>query len=123
MTPFLMFLLLLIASFFVAFYFLRQTKAETAVQQHLEDIKESREDVAGQTILVRREYYASNPMVREILKQVPGSQSTLKLIQQAGLDWAVANVMGVSLLLALVGAWIASLIFSAAFLTILGAAL
>lgn len=123
MPPFLMFLLLLIISFFVAFYFLRPTKTETAVQQQLEDIKESREDAAGQTILVRREAYSPNPMIRAIVKQLPGSQSTLNLIEQAGLEWPVANVMGLSLLLTLAGAWVASLFFSAAFLVLLAAAL
>ena len=118
-----MILLHLIITFMVAFYFLRPTKTETAVQQHLENIQESRDEAIGKSILVKREYYGANPMVREIVRQLPGAQGTLMLIQQAGLNWAVANVMGTSVLLALAGAWIASLIFSAAFLTILGAAL
>jgi tight adherence protein B len=103
----LLFFTLLILSFGIVFYLLRPTKTETAVQQHLEDIKDSRAEATGQTIL-KEEGFATNPEVAQLVHQLPGAIATLNLIRQAGRRWHVAPVMGLSLLSAVLVGWISS---------------
>ena len=95
--PVIFFLLLLIVSFAVAFYFLRPTKTEAAVQQRLEDIQDARTEASAQNIL-KAEGYSRNPELSEIVRQIPGALGTLDLIRQAGQGWTVSSVMGISLL-------------------------
>jgi len=103
--------------FGVVFYLLRPTKTETAVQQQLEQIKESRSEAAGQTIL-RSEGYSSNLDISLIVRQVPGAPETLNLIRQAGVNWMVAPVMGISIVSTVLTAWIASLFISSVLLAV-----
>src|SRR5439155_13252721 len=79
----LLFLLLLIFSFGIAFYFLRPTKTETAVQQHLDEIQDTRAEATGQTIL-KEEGYSSNPEIGQLIRQIPGAVGTLNLLRQSG---------------------------------------
>src|SRR5260370_15116415 len=116
--PVMFFLLLLIVTFAVAFYFLRPTKTESAVQERLEDIQDSRSEVLGQTIL-KEEGYSRNQEVSQIIRQVPGALGTLDLIRQAGQSWTVSSVMGISLLATALTAWIASFFLSSAFLAVI----
>src|SRR5207244_4286140 len=96
-------------TFGVAFYFLRPTRTETAVQQRLDDIVDSRlETTVGGVTILKEEGYSSNPDISLIVKQIPGAFGTLNLIRQAGQTWAVSMVLGVSLLSTAVIAWIAS---------------
>jgi tight adherence protein B len=104
----LLFLLLLILTFAVIFYLLRPTKTETAVQQHLQDIKVARAEETGQTIL-KEEGYSRNPEVTQLIRQVPGALGTLNLLRQSGQTWTVSSVMGISVAATLVVAWITSL--------------
>ena len=104
----LLFLLLLILTFGVIFYLLRPTKTETAVLQHLADIKVARTEEAGQTIL-KEEGYSNNPEVSQLIRQVPGALGTLNLLRQSGQTWTVSSVMGISVAATLVVAWITSL--------------
>src|SRR5258708_3202080 len=101
------FVLLLVATFAVAFYFLRPTKTEAVVQQRLEDIKVSRTEEAVRTIL-KEEGYSRNPEISQIVRQIPGALGTLDLIRQSGKSWTVSSVMGISLLATVLTAWIAS---------------
>ena len=103
----LLFVVLLVLSFGVVFYLLRPTKTETAVQQHLEDIKGERAEATGQTIL-KAEGYSKNPENSLIIRQIPGAVGTLNLIRQAGQKFMVSQVMGVSLLVTVLTAWITS---------------
>src|SRR6185369_9618261 len=107
--PVLLFVLLLIFTFAIAFFMLRPTKAQTAVQQHLDDIQDSRAEATGQTIL-KEEGYSSNAELSEIIRQIPGALGTLDLIRQAGQTWKVSAVMGISLLTTVLTTWIASLL-------------
>jgi tight adherence protein B len=109
MPPFLLFILLLIFTFAVVLYLLRPTKTETAVQQHLEGIKENREGPARGITILKEEGYSSNPALTQIIRQIPGSIGTLDLIRQSGQTWDVSLVMGTSLLSTVLVAWIASL--------------
>src|SRR5437764_2918864 len=95
--PVLVFLLLLIFTFVIAFFLLRPTKQETAVQHHLDDIKESRAEATGVTIL-KEEGYSGNAEIRDIIRQIPGAMGTLNLIRQSGQSWKVSAVMGISAL-------------------------
>src|SRR5437763_6281599 len=104
----LLFLLLLVLSFAVVFFLLRPTKTETAVQQHLEDIKGGRAEATGQTIL-KEEGYSRNPELNQLIRQIPGALGTLDLLRQSGKPWTVSAVMGVSLAATFLTAWITSL--------------
>ena len=116
--PVIFFLLLLIVSFAVAFYFLRPTKTEAAVQQRLEDIQDARTEASAQNIL-KAEGYSRNPELSEIVRQIPGALGTLDLIRQAGQGWTVSSVMGISLLATVLTALIASFFLSSAFLAVI----
>src|SRR5579864_2257149 len=107
--PVLLFLLLLIFTFGIAFFLLRPTKTETAVKQQLDDIQDTRAEAAGKTIL-KEEGYSSNAEINEIVRQIPGALGTLNLIRQAGQKWKVSAVMGISLLSTVLATWIMSLI-------------
>src|SRR5947199_5462985 len=108
MPPTLLFILLLILTFPIAFYFLRTPKTESAVQQHLEEIKSSREDASGGPTILREEGYSTNPGISEIVQLIPGAMGTLHLIRQSGSTWAVSKVMGISLAITVVVSLIVS---------------
>ena len=116
--PVIFFLLLLIVTFAVAFYFLRPTKTESAVQQRLEDIQDARTEASDQNIL-KAEGYSRNAELSEIVRQIPGALGTLDLIRQAGQGWTVSSVMGISLLATVLTASIASFFLSSAFLAVI----
>jgi len=116
--PVLFFLLLLIVTFAVAFYFLRPTKTESVVQQRLEDIQESRTEASGQTIL-KEEGYSRSAEFSQIIREIPGAVGTLELIRHAGQGWTVGSVMGVSLLATVLTAWIASFFLPSVFLAVI----
>src|SRR5215467_10043675 len=107
--PVLLFMLLLIFTFVIAYFLLRPTKTETKVQQQLEDIKESRAEATGQTIL-REQGYSSNAEFNEIIQQIPGALGTLNLIRQSGRSWKVSSVMAISLLSGLAASGLAYLL-------------
>jgi tight adherence protein B len=106
----LLFILLLVASFGVLVYFLRPTKTETAVEQHLATIEGSRGlgvNPDGTTIL-RETPLSSNPMLDQLLRRLPGTTELATLIKQAGQTWQAGTVALVSLAAFVLGAWIAS---------------
>jgi tight adherence protein B len=107
MSAVILFGLLLILSFGVLLYFLKPTAAETAVQQHLEGIEESRVADRGGTIL-RKEGFSSNPLLDEVLRQLPGSVETSRLIRQSGQNWQVGPLLLLSAGAAVLTWWVAS---------------
>src|SRR5260370_29253091 len=110
--PVLFFLLLLMVTFAVAFYFLRPTKTESAVQQRLDAIQDRRTEETGQTIqtILKEEGYSRNPEYSQVIREIPGALGTLDLIRQAGKNWTVGSAMGISLAATVFTALIASLI-------------
>ena len=114
----LLFVLLLVFSFAIVFFFLRPTKTETAVQQQLTEIQEGRAEETGKTILKEEGYSASSEFT-QIIRQIPGAYGTLNLIRQSGMLWNVSSVMGISLLSAVVVGWIASLFLPGTFLSVI----
>lgn len=117
--PVVMFLFLLILSFAVIFYWLKPTKTETAVQQHLENIQTSRKGDAGPSTILKEEGYSPNPVVGELVRQVPGAVGTLNLIRQSGQNYAVSSIMGIAVASAVVVTWIVSLFAPSIFLAMI----
>jgi tight adherence protein B len=114
---FLLFVLLLLFTFGIAFLMLRPTKTEAAVQQRLDDIQSARAEETGQTIL-KEERYSSNPQLSNLIREFPGGLYTLDLIRQSGQNWMVSSVMGISLAATVLTAWISSYFLPSAFLAV-----
>ena len=93
----LLFILLLIVTFGVLLYFLRPTATETAVQQHLEHIEESRAVEGDGTTILKRQALSATPWLDELIREIPGSVRLARLIRQAGQTWQVSSVFLVSL--------------------------
>src|SRR5712692_718988 len=110
MAPTILFVLLLVLSFGVLLYFLKPTRAESAVEQHLAGIEERRVVNADGTTILREEGFSSIPWLDELLRQLPGSVPVAHLIKQAGNKWQVSSLLLFSLLAAIIGAWLASLV-------------
>ena len=109
----LFFIFILLVSFGVLFYFLKPTRTESAVQEHLDDIEGTRGiGEQGPTIL-RRQALSSNPLIDELLRELPGSVWLSRLIRQAGHTWQVGTVIAASLGALLIGGWICSYILPA----------
>jgi tight adherence protein B len=118
MLPVLMFMFLLVLTFGIAYYWLKPTKTESAVQQHLENIKSDRPGEQARTIL-KEEGYSPNPAVSDIVRQIPGAVGTLDLIRQSGQTYAVSFIMGASVAAAVGTGWIASLFVPSPFLALI----
>ena len=108
MSPVILFGLLLVVSFGVLYQFLKPSRTEAAVQQRLAGIEPAGDTVDGTTIL-RQQRVSSNPWLDDLIRQLPGSLALLRLIQQAGKNWAVTSVVLLSLTGAVIGWWLASL--------------
>jgi tight adherence protein B len=105
-----LFVLLFVVSFGVLLYFLRPTAAESAVEQRLAGIEESRvTNVDGPTIL-REQAFSSNPWLHDLIRQLPGSLAVANLIHQAGQKWQVSSLLLFSWLAIIMGWWLASLV-------------
>src|SRR5258708_2606957 len=113
----LLFILLLILCFGIVFFVLRPTKTEAAVQQQLQNIQGSRSEDAGSTIL-KEEGYSANPEAAAIIRQIPGALGTLDLLRQSGQRWTVGSVMGVSVTVTFLTAWISSYFMPTAILAV-----
>jgi len=105
----LLFILVLIVSFAVVLYFLRPSATETAVQQHLEHIEESRTVEGDGTTILRRDALSTTPWVDELIRKFPGSVELARLIRQAGQTWQVGSVLLLSLIVTVSVAALASL--------------
>lgn len=112
-----LFVLLLVLSFGVLLYFLRPTPAETAVEQHLAGIAESRVANGDGATILREESFSSTPWLHDLLRQLPGSLAVAHLIKQSGKKWQVGSLFLYSLLTTIVGWWFASLAIENLFLS------
>src|SRR6266478_5125944 len=104
----LLFILLLIVTFGVLLYFLRPTATETAVEQHLEHIEESRAVEGDGTTILKREALSASPWLDELIREIPGSVELARLIRQSGQKWQVSSVFFVSVVVMVGVAWLAS---------------
>jgi tight adherence protein B len=124
MSFILLFGVLLILTFGVLLLFLRPTSTEVAVEQHLAGIQGARTEANSGTSILKSEGLSSNPTVDAVLKQLPFSAAIARLLRQAGSSWKVGSVLTASVLAALVGWWIGTLILPTGLLAIaLGIAL
>jgi len=121
MAAVLLFILLLITSFGVLLYFLKPTKIEAAVEQHLTSIEDSRGlgvNPDGTTIL-KQDPLSSNPAVDSLIRHLPGVLGLAQLIKQAGQTWQVGSVLLASVIALVVGSWIASFFMPSNILSVL----
>lgn len=110
MSIVLLFVLVLIVSFAVLFYFLKPTSMEKAVAQQLDDIQKSpMASTRGATIL-RQDAAASNTLTEELVGKLPWSSAVNRLIQQSGKNWRASSVILFSALTAVGAGWLASII-------------
>jgi tight adherence protein B len=116
----LLFILLLIVTFGVLLYFLRPTATETAVEQHLEHIEESRAVEGDGTTILKREALSATPWLDELIRDIPGSVGLARLVRQSGQKWQVSSILFFSLVVAVVVAWIASTAMPSGLSTIFG---
>jgi tight adherence protein B len=103
----LLFVVLLILSFGVLFYFLKPTSMEKAVAEQLACIEGDETALAGPTTILKEEAVHSIPLVENLVRRIPWSPAVLRLIKQAGQGWRVSSVMLFSLLAALIAGWLA----------------
>jgi tight adherence protein B len=115
----LLFILLLVVSFLVMLYFLRPTRTETAVQQHLENIEENRAVEGDGTTILRRQALSATPWLDELLRDLPGSAEVARLIRQAGQTWQVSSFLLLSLVVTVSVASLASLAIPSIVLSVL----
>jgi tight adherence protein B len=106
----LFFIFILLVSFGVLFYFLKPTRTESAVQEHLDLIEGTRSVGEDGATILKRQALSSNPLVDELLRQMPGSLWLSRLIRQAGHNWQVGTVIGGSLAALIIGGWVCSFI-------------
>ena len=119
---FVLFVLLLLFTFGIAYFLLRPSKTEAAVQQHLDEIQSTRAEETGQTIL-KQERYSSNVELSNLIREFPGGLYTLNLIRQSGQEWMVSSVMGISLAATILTAWISSYFLPSVLLAVLAGVL
>jgi tight adherence protein B len=126
MVPVILFVLCLVVSFGVLFFFLKPTKAERAVEQQLAGIQENRVVVTEGPTILKEEQRSSAPWLDQRLLQLPGASTLATLIKQGGQKWQLSTVFFSSLAAAIIVGWLGSIIFSSAglgFLAALAAAL
>ena len=121
MSIVLLFVLVLIVSFGVLFYFLKPTAMEKAVAQQLDDIQKSPAAAPrGTTILKDGE--APDTLTEEMVAKLPWAPAVHRLIQQSGKDWRASSVILFSVLTAIGAGWLASVIVYNPFIDLLIAA-
>ena len=110
MSPFILFGLLLLLTFGALLLFLKPSSTEAAVERHLAGLQESQVQAGPGGSILKQEGLSTNPLLDDLLKQLPWSASIARLIRQAGKDWSVGSVLGASVGGGLIGWWIASYI-------------
>src|SRR5678816_658186 len=110
MSPFILFGLLLILTFGALLLFLKPSSTETAVEKHLAGLQEVHAQSGPVASILKQEGLSTNPLLDDMLRQVPWSASVARLIRQAGQTWSVGAVLGISVAGGLLGMWIGSII-------------
>ena len=108
MSPILLFILLLLLTFGVVIYFMRPSKEETAVQQHLTGIEESRYVGPSGVDIRKKERTGSTAWVENLIAGFPGADALRGLVSQSGQGYQLGPLVIFSLIAAVVGAWVAS---------------
>ena len=103
----LLFVVLLIVSFVVLIYFLKPTSMEKAVAEQLANIDGPDRSLTGSTTILKEGAGSSSPVVDDLVRLVPWSPATSRLIRQAGSGWHIGSVLLCSFGAALVAGWLA----------------
>src|SRR5262245_60874051 len=96
MSLILLFLVLLVLIFAVLLYFLKPSSMERAVQDQLESIGEAESGSAAVTSILKERTITSNVM-DDLTNWLPWSESTTRLINQAGKEWSFGLITALSL--------------------------
>jgi tight adherence protein B len=104
----LLFLLLLVLIFGVLIYFLKPTSIEKAVEDQLARIEEAQSGAGERSTNILKENAVRSTAIEEFAQWLPWSQSSARLIKQAGLDWSLSFVSLFSLIAGLVAYGLAS---------------
>jgi tight adherence protein B len=114
----LLFIVLLILSFAVIFYFLKPTSMEQAVAEQLASIEGSDRAVGGSTTILKEGAVHSSPLVDDLVRLIPWSPAASRLIKQSGTGWRIGSVLMFSFGAALGVSWLAWTITSQSAVTI-----
>jgi tight adherence protein B len=108
MSLILLFLLLLVLIFGVLVYFLKPSSMEQAVEDQLANIEEAQAAAGERRTTILKERAVRSTALDEFAERLPWSQTSSRLIKQAGLDWSFGYVSLFSFIVGLAGYWLAS---------------
>jgi len=98
MALILLFLLLLILMFGVLFYLLKPTAMEKAVEDQLARIEDTQTGPGDVRATILKERAVQSSVVEDLAVMLPWSQTSARLIMQAGKDWSFGSLSIFSLL-------------------------
>jgi tight adherence protein B len=116
------FVLFLLFSFTVVFFFSRSNETQLAVKRRLATLEEGQKFKPSESTILKQERLSPTDSVHNMLARFPWTFELLDLVKQAGLDWWVSSILFYSLLLAFVGFVIGYLRFSNFFFVLLTSA-
>ncbi|MBZ5612961.1 MAG: type II secretion system F family protein [Acidobacteriia bacterium] len=112
MSPVLLFILLLIVSFAVLFYFLKPSAMEKAVARQLADIEDRPNSASDRSSILKEDAFRSNALAEQLFGNMPWSAALTRLIKQSGKDWPATTVFLLSVAAAAGVGWMAFLVTS-----------
>jgi tight adherence protein B len=107
MSPVLLFILLLIVSFAVLFYFLKPSAMEKAVARQLADIEDRPNSASDRSSILKEDAFRSNAFTEQLFGNMPWSAALTRLIRQSGKDWRATTVFLLSAAAAVGTGWVA----------------
>jgi len=111
MTPFTVFVAILVVTFVVLILAMRPSASEKAVQQRLRTIE--RASVGGlpdeATDLLRQEKLSDVAWLNDLMQQVPVFRGMRNLLVQAESQWTVGTLVSLAVTLFVAGTWVANL--------------
>jgi tight adherence protein B len=107
MSPVLLFILLLIVSFAVLFYFLKPSAMEKAVARQLADIEDRPNSASDRSSILKEDAFRSNALAEQLFGNMPWSAALTRLIRQSGKDWRATTVFMLSAAAAAGTGWVA----------------
>lgn len=105
------FIVLLLLTFAVLFYFLRPSQVQTAVRQRLAGIADSRAYAGAGTTILKHES-APSPWLDDLVNRAPGAAGLSLLIRQSGKKVSSTYVIFGALGATIVAWWLAAFIFA-----------
>jgi tight adherence protein B len=112
MSMVLLFILLLIVSFAVLFYFLKPTAMEKAVARQLEDIEARPGSDSDRSSILKEDALRSNTVADQLFGSLPWTPALTRLLKQSGQDWHATPVSLLSAVAAAGTGWVAWLVTS-----------